>query len=79
MIPNAAIGGGAGPVPGHPGDLSPGLYVHIPFCDSRCTYCDFHTSIYRSQVAHRYLEALRREADQVAAEAPPPRTIFVGG
>ena len=39
-----------------------GVYLHIPFCKSRCSYCDFATDVYRdSGAVDRYVEALIRE------------------
>ena len=38
-----------------------GIYIHIPFCRSRCSYCDFATGIYDSTRADRYTLALRKE------------------
>ena len=39
-----------------------GIYLHIPFCKSRCSYCDFATDIYRSNDAvERYVYAICQE------------------
>jgi oxygen-independent coproporphyrinogen-3 oxidase len=38
-----------------------GIYIHIPFCRSRCSYCDFATGAYEGQLAERYVSALTRE------------------
>ena len=36
-----------------------GVYLHIPFCKSRCSYCDFATDVYRSgDAVERYVDAL---------------------
>ncbi len=60
--------------------ISPGLYVHIPFCTVRCSYCDFHVASFRTQIASRYVDALLAEADLLAEEgAFRPKTIFIGG
>jgi oxygen-independent coproporphyrinogen-3 oxidase len=58
-----------------------GLYVHIPFCASRCDYCAFATWTDRSHLISRYLQACRVElAGAVAAGLVPPVTsVFVGG
>lgn len=41
-----------------------GVYIHIPFCKSRCSYCDFATDVYRdSGAVERYVDALCREIE----------------
>ncbi|MBP6002640.1 MAG: radical SAM family heme chaperone HemW [Pyrinomonadaceae bacterium] len=41
-----------------------GIYIHIPFCKSRCSYCDFATDVYRgNDVVERYVDALCGEID----------------
>ena len=57
------------------------LYVHIPFCTRRCSYCSFfHVQTIDAQQA-RYVEALEREiAASVAALGPLHfNTVFLGG
>ncbi len=42
--------------------MSAGIYLHIPFCKSRCSYCDFATDVYRDSAAvERYVAALCKE------------------
>ena len=42
--------------------MSAGIYIHIPFCKSRCSYCDFATDVYRNNEAvERYVNALCAE------------------
>src|SRR6476619_1256299 len=42
--------------------MAAGIYLHIPFCKSRCSYCDFATDVYRSaDSVERYVNALIRE------------------
>ncbi len=59
-----------------------GLYVHIPFCRSKCCYCDFASqplSLAPSLPEH-YLDALVREATLRRAEIDRPlHSIFIGG
>ena len=44
--------------------MSAGIYLHIPFCRSRCSYCDFATDVFRSEAAvERYVSALCREIE----------------
>lgn len=38
-----------------------GIYLHIPFCRSRCSYCDFATGMYESAAADRYVNAITNE------------------
>jgi len=59
--------------------LSPGLYVHIPFCTVRCSYCDFHVAGFRAAIVVRYVDTLLGEARRLAEEGFRPRTIFIGG
>src|SRR5215207_1126210 len=41
-----------------------GVYLHIPFCKSRCSYCDFATDVYRtSDAVERYVSALCGEIE----------------
>jgi len=52
------------------------LYLHIPFCESRCTYCGCHVVITRkSEVAEKYLRYLHREIDLLAGALPRRRTV----
>lgn len=56
---------------------SAGLYIHIPFCDKRCDYCDFVTFADRPGLADTYLTALEREMKRYAGTAI--ETLFIGG
>lgn len=40
---------------------SAGVYIHIPFCRARCSYCDFATGTYESALSARYVRALTLE------------------
>ena len=44
-----------------PSRISAGLYIHIPFCVSRCLYCDFLSTTLGSEMQRRYFSALRKE------------------
>ncbi|MFA7140452.1 MAG: radical SAM family heme chaperone HemW [Proteiniphilum sp.] len=56
-----------------------GIYLHIPFCKSRCTYCDFYTGINESQM-DAFVDALCTEAALRREEANEPiGTIYFGG
>jgi putative oxygen-independent coproporphyrinogen III oxidase len=60
-----------------------GVYVHVPFCSSRCGYCDFNTYV-PGEGARRdgFVDAVLAEwrlADRVLGGAPAAATVFVGG
>ena len=67
--------------------MAAGVYIHIPFCKSRCSYCDFATDVYRSSEAvERYVAALCKEISNAEcgmrnAESNPGTidTIYFGG
>lgn len=56
---------------------SAGLYVHIPFCASRCVYCGFYSTTSLS-LRQRYVDALCREM-QMLSFKPKISTIYLGG
>ena len=60
---------------------SAGIYIHIPFCRSHCSYCDFATGMYESGIAGRYVSALCAEI-KAWREVERPSvvdTIYFGG
>lgn len=65
------------------GSLHPpvGLYVHVPFCASKCAYCDFASYAGREADIPRYVDAVVREITRRGAETghPTADTIFLGG
>ena len=66
-----------------------GVYLHIPFCRSRCSYCDFATDVYKnSQSVDRYVSALVKEVESFesgysalgdARASAPVDTVYFGG
>ena len=56
-----------------------GLYIHIPFCRSRCSYCDFATGLYQSELAERYVRAVVEEIRSSPAKDARVDTIYFGG
>ena len=54
-----------------------GVYVHIPFCASKCDYCAFATWTDRAHLMEQYLAAVEREIER--AELPAATSVFVGG
>ena len=61
-----------------------GIYLHIPFCKSRCSYCDFATDVFKNnETVERYVDALIKE---IKMSVPPALaggleidTIYFGG
>lgn len=57
-----------------------GIYIHIPFCKTRCIYCDFYSTT-RSELKQQYIRALCQELqtrkDYLKGE--PIETIYFGG
>ncbi len=56
-----------------------GCYVHLPFCDRICPYCDFAVVGYAHARVERYLRALHGELARAAAPDLSIRTIYLGG
>ncbi|OBA07248.1 coproporphyrinogen III oxidase [Bacillus subtilis] len=56
-------------------------YIHIPFCEHICHYCDFNKYFIQSQPVGEYLNALEQEMINTVAKTGQPdlKTIFIGG
>lgn len=56
-------------------------YIHIPFCEHICYYCDFNKVFLEGQPVDEYLELLLREMDLQLAQTPIDQapTLYVGG
>lgn len=70
----------------HPADGPWSIYLHVPFCASRCGYCDFNTYVLSAMgddAVAGYLDAAHQElelaADALGDAQPPVSTIFFGG
>src|SRR5688572_16676801 len=71
--------------------MKAGIYLHIPFCKSRCSYCDFATDVYRTgDAVERYVGALCAEIQNSKFKIQNPEsqkpktenrieTIYFGG
>lgn len=59
------------------------LYIHIPFCDSKCAYCSFNSYVDKFHLKVAYMEALRHqlafELTRFKADARSIETLFIGG
>jgi len=66
--------------PKPPGDAGVGLYVHVPFCETKCGYCDFYSVAVKERDTAPLVARVKRELDRRVREAAAPvRTIFCGG
>lgn len=54
------------------------LYLHVPFCARRCSYCDFSIAVRRRIPAEEYLAAIRSEFERLDAIGPL-ETVYLGG
>ncbi|MBC7675077.1 MAG: coproporphyrinogen III oxidase, partial [Rhodoferax sp.] len=57
------------------------LYLHWPFCQSKCPYCDFNSHVAESIDQSRWKRAYLVEIDRIAAETPGRvlLSVFFGG
>jgi len=54
------------------------LYVHVPFCRSRCSYCDFYSTVYQHENAEKYIGAISRELAFRSSDRLF-ETVYIGG
>ncbi|MGR3174930.1 MAG: radical SAM family heme chaperone HemW [Candidatus Scalindua sp.] len=56
----------------------PSLYIHIPFCISKCIYCDFNSIVMKSQIVDEYLNAIENELQAINGKYSFT-TVYIGG
>ena len=60
-----------------------GLYIHIPFCDSKCSYCAFNSYVDKFHLKEQYMSALKtqliHELERFGAKEKSIETVFLGG
>lgn len=58
-----------------------GIYIHVPFCQKRCIYCDFYSTTYGLEWKRLYVSALKREMQLRRLEIDPSRvpSLYIGG
>lgn len=54
------------------------LYVHVPFCARKCSYCAFYSEASSGEMVNRYVRALIHELEMIAPDLQP-ETVFFGG
>jgi oxygen-independent coproporphyrinogen-3 oxidase len=66
--------------------MNMGVYIQVPFCQTKCTYCNFHTGVVAREKYGPYAEAVRREIAELAAGAEISSlhgavvdTVYLGG
>lgn len=61
--------------------MAAGLYIHIPFCKSRCIYCDFYSTTFGTEVRASYIRALQNELclRRHYLDGEPLQSIYIGG
>ena len=60
--------------------MSAGVYVHTPFCVTKCPYCDFYSGVFPDELIAPFVAAIETEIDLRAEElSGPVQTVFVGG
>ena len=62
-------------------DKTLGIYIHIPFCASKCGYCDFYSLAHSEEKMDAYMAALLRHLEEVAPRAAGMQvdTVYFGG
>jgi oxygen-independent coproporphyrinogen-3 oxidase len=57
----------------------PAIYIHIPFCLKKCSYCSFGSCVAGEPLYTEYVEALKKEIVSLVPTPVPVDTIFIGG
>lgn len=56
-----------------------GIYIHIPFCKSKCSYCDFTSFANKEKKVEKYIECLKKEIEKNKEDNYIVDTIYIGG
>lgn len=56
-----------------------GLYIHIPFCKSKCYYCDFNSYANKEGFIEKYVESIKKELKEENVNDYTIKTIYIGG
>lgn len=56
-----------------------GIYIHIPFCKQKCSYCDFISFAGKEECIQEYIESLKKEIENFDNDNYEVDTIYIGG
>ena len=56
-----------------------GIYIHIPFCKRKCSYCDFISFSSKDSLIEGYVRALKKEIEEFDFSKYNVTTIYLGG
>lgn len=56
-----------------------GIYIHIPFCKQKCSYCDFTSFANKEEYIEKYVESLKKEIQKANSNEYEINTIYIGG
>ena len=56
-----------------------GIYVHIPFCEKKCSYCNFYSTAHNSEIEEKFFNALIKEIESYNAKGKEIDSLYFGG
>lgn len=56
-----------------------GIYIHVPFCGKKCSYCSFYSESYSKGKTEKYIDAVIRNLQHYSDKSRPADTIYFGG
>ena len=56
-----------------------GIYIHVPFCGKKCSYCDFYSVCYTKQQTELYVNAVLRNIRHYGSKDIKAETVYFGG
>lgn len=55
------------------------VYIHIPFCKSKCYYCDFNSYSNKDCLIENYIRTVKKEIDEYNLKQYEIETVYIGG
>ncbi|MDE6092439.1 MAG: radical SAM family heme chaperone HemW [Ruminococcus sp.] len=56
-----------------------GIYIHVPFCVKKCSYCDFYSVSYEKDISEKYIDAVIRNLRYYSDKKRITDTVYFGG